>query len=79
MTTYSEQNATQITTTIPSVEVLSTSEVSVNTLSVTELTISDLVTTIISDPQQSFGGGERLYSEGIYNTGTYGGTTNIYS
>ncbi len=79
MTTYSEQSATQITTTTPSVDVLSTTEVSVSTLSTTEVTINDLVTTIISDPQQTFGGSERLYSEGIYNIGTYGGATNIYS
>ena len=79
MTTYSEQSATQITTTTPSVDVLSATEVSVSTLSTTEVTVDDLVTTIISDPQQSYGGTERLYNEGLYNFGTYGGITNIYS
>ena len=79
MTTYAEQTASSITTTTPSVTLVSLTEVSADSISLTEVSVSPITTTVLNDPQSSFDSLNRNYGEGSYNTGTYGLTTNIYS
>ena len=79
MTTYAEQTASSITTTTPSVILVSLTEVSADSISLTEVSVSAITTTVLNDPQSSFDALDRNYGEGFYNIGTYGSTTNIYS